>query len=122
MAVHCCQSGAPIELLHRAGFGALFLDLDQLSVADWDIIAERLEQGLVLGAGALPTSQTLTPEQVAARVLRPVRERGIDPALAAQLLITPACGLAGNTQAAALQALRTVSKAAEIITDQLAND
>ena len=55
MSVHCCASGVPIELLHRAGFSVLFLDLDQLSGADWDSIAERLEDGLLLGAGALPT-------------------------------------------------------------------
>ena len=61
----------------------------------------------------------MTPEQVAARVLGPVRERGLDPALAAQLMVTPACGLAGHTSGSALRALRTVSKAAEIVTDQL---
>jgi methionine synthase II (cobalamin-independent) len=121
MAVHCCASGVPIELLHRAGFSVLFLDLDQLSGADWDSIAERVEHGLLLGAGALPTRQTMTPEQVAARVLGPIRERGLDPALAAQLMVTPACGLAGHTQGSALRALRTVSKAAEIVTDQLAD-
>jgi hypothetical protein len=56
---------------------------------------------------------------VAERVLRPVRVLDVDPAVAGQLIITPACGLAGLDPAAALRVLRTVRTAAGIVTEEL---
>ena len=44
---------------------------------------------------------------------------GFDPAYAAQLLLTPACGLAGATRAEAIEALRNLRTAAGIVADQL---
>jgi methionine synthase II (cobalamin-independent) len=117
--VHSCAAGTPIALLQGAGVAGISLDLDRLATADWDAIGGALEQGLWLGTGALPTGSTLSPDQVSERVLRPVRALGLDPAIAGQLIVTPACGLAGVQPAAALQALRTVRTAAGIITKKL---
>lgn len=125
LAVHSCAAGVPIELLHRAGVGALSLDLDRLTTADWDVLGQALESGLGLALGVLPTDRPgealLTVDRVAERTLRPLRALGLDPALLTRrLVLTPACGLAGHRPTGALQGLRTVRTAAGIVTEQLA--
>ena len=126
LAVHSCAAGTPVGLLHRAGVRALALDLVRLGTADWDELGPALEAGLVLALGALPTHQPEVPpldaDRVAERALAPLRALGLDPVLlTAQLVLTPACGLAAYPQAAALQALRAVRTAAGIVTEQLAD-
>lgn len=123
VVVHCCAAGLPMGLLRDAGVHGFYVDLDQLVTADWDAIGLGLEEGMLLGAGALPTTEgaALGADEVAARVLRPVRALGIDPAHASTMVITPACGLAALDQTAAVRALRTLRTAAGIVTDQLAD-
>ena len=63
----------------------------------------------------------LGPDQVARRVLRPLRDLGLEPPVAARIVITPACGLASASRDAAVRALRTLRSAAQIVTEQLAD-
>lgn len=119
VTLHSCAPGVPIPLLHGAGIRGLSLDLDQLTSRDWDALGVAMEDGVWLGAGALPTGSTLSPDQVSDRVLRPLRALGLDPVIAARLVVTPACGLAGVEPTAALRALRTVRTAAGIVSEQL---
>ena len=129
VAVHCCAADPPIELLRLAGVSGVLLDIDQLSGADWDAVGATLEAGPWIGMGALPTDRALLitrpdqlgPDQVARRVLRPLRDLGLEPAAAARMVITPACGLASATRDAAVHALRTLRSAAQIVTEQLAD-
>ena len=131
LAVHCCAADPPIELLRLAGAAGLLVDIDQLSDAGWDAVGATLEAGRWVGMGALPTNRTLGPDQlrpdqlgpdqVARRVLQPVRDLGLEPAAAARMVITPACGLASATRDAAVHALRTLRSAAQIVTEQLAD-
>lgn len=125
VVVHCCAADAPIGLLHRAGVRGVSVDLDLMSTKAWDEIGAGMSEGLWLGLGALPagpapTSPALTADWVARRVLRPLRGLGLDPELAAQLVLTPSCGLASATGAQAVTAMRTLRTAAGIVTDQLA--
>ena len=121
-ALHCCAAAAPIELLWKAGGSIVLVDLAQLTSRDWDVIGPAMEAGLRLGAGALPTDRSVTADDVSRTVLRPLREIGIDPQIAAgQLIITPACGLSGFTRGAAISALRAIRTAAGIVTEQLAD-
>jgi methionine synthase II (cobalamin-independent) len=120
VAVHCCAKGVPIALLDGAGVQGIFVDVDQLARRDWDAIGTVLEKGHWIGMGALPTQRMLTPDQVARRVVGPIRDLGLEPEIAAQLLVTPSCGLAGLSEADALTALRTVRTAAAIVTEHLA--
>ncbi len=119
--VHCCAADPPVALLHGAGVSGVLVDLDQLDRAAWDGVGAGLEQGLQVGLGALPTSSSRTPDEVARRALRAVEDLGLDPDRSGQLLLTPACGLAGVAGADAVRALRTVRTAADILTDQLAS-
>ena len=121
VAVHCCAAGAPVELLRLAGVSGVFLDIDQLSSADWDAVGATLEAGLWIGLGALPTDRTLGPDQVASRVLGPLRDLGLEPPVAARIVITPACGLASASRDGAVRALRTLRSAAQIVIEQLAD-
>ncbi len=84
VAVHCCAAGAPVDLLRAAGVAGVLIDIDRLSSADWDAVAATLEAGQWVGMGALPTDRTahpdqLGPDQVARRVLQPVRDLGLEP-------------------------------------------
>jgi methionine synthase II (cobalamin-independent) len=119
LVVHCCAAGLPITLLHNAGVRGVSVDLDQLSSADWDAIGSAMDDGMWLGAGALPSGSSMSADWVSERVLKPVRGLALEPAVAAHMLLTPACGLAGATQAEAVRALRTIRTAAEIVTEQL---
>ncbi len=122
VVVHCCAVGAPVDLLRRSGVAGVSLDLDQLVTADWDALGTGIEDGLGLWLGALPTDRTVDADEVARRSLAPLRTLGLDPALLSRrLVLTPACGLAGATPAAALRSLRTLRTAAGIVTDQLAD-
>jgi len=118
--VHCCAPGVPIPLLHDAGVALVSLDLDLARTRTWDEIGAGLSQGLWLGAGALPTDRLVSADEVAHKVLDPLRRLGLDPAVAAQLVLTPTCGLAGATRAQAIRALQVLRTAAGIVTEQLA--
>lgn len=120
VVVHCCAASPPVTLLHHAGVNGISLDLEKLVTADWDAIGAAMEQGLWLGAGALPSGAALSAEQVSGRVLAPIRTLSLDPAVSAQMSIMPACGLAGADLEAAVGALRTIRTAAGIVTDRLA--
>lgn len=119
VVAHCCAPNPPITLLHQAGLRGVAVDLDLIDVAHWDEIGQALEQGLWLGAGAYPTGANLTVDQVAARVLNPIRRLQLDPAITSQLVLTPACGLAGVSSSAAVGVLRTLRTAAKIVTESL---
>ena len=121
VAVHCCAANPPIEQLRLAGVAGVFIDIDQLSTADWDAVGATLEAERWIGLGALPTDRALGPDQVARRVLGPLRDLGLEPPVAARSMITPACGLASATRDGAVAALRTLRSAAQIVTEQLAD-
>jgi hypothetical protein len=126
VVVHCCAAGPPVELLWTAGVTGILVDIDQLSGADWDAVGASLEAGVWIGMGALPTDcasgpDPLGPDQVARRVLRPLRDLGLEPPVAARIVITPACGLASASRDGAVRALRTLRSAADIVTEQLAD-
>jgi methionine synthase II (cobalamin-independent) len=120
--VHCCAADPPLALLQTAGVHGVLLDADQLDHSTKEAIGSVLEGGLEVGLGTLPTTLPLrTADQVARRALTVLRDLGVDPTRSGQLLLTPACGLAGATSADAVRALRTVRTAADIVTEQLAS-
>ncbi|MCW2810867.1 MAG: hypothetical protein JWP61_1325 [Friedmanniella sp.] len=124
VVVHCCAAGIPVEVLRRAGVRGFSVDLDQVVSATWDKLGPALEDGLWVGMGALPAvgpGPMLSPEEVARRTLAPLRALGLEPEASARIVLTPSCGLAGATPDQAVRSLRTLVKAAEIVTDQLAD-
>ncbi|WGX98548.1 methionine synthase [Nocardioides sp. L-11A] len=106
--VHSCAPGVPIGLLRGAGARGVMLDLDLLDADGHDAAAEALEAGDTVVAGIVPTTGALPSDRaLIERVLRWLDLLGLDPELVGtSLAVSPTCGLAGATPAAARQALK----------------
>lgn len=119
--VHCCASGVPLELIRTAGAAAVGLDLDL--VTDLDQLGELVDAGLGLIAGAVaatapPAARPPSAADVAARVREIWRRLGFAAqGIAAQVVVAPACGLAGATPEYARAALRACVEAGRRLAD-----
>jgi methionine synthase II (cobalamin-independent) len=122
--VHCCAPGYPFEIINGAGADAVSFDLSLLRHADYDTFAETVEggSGLLIGALAVGVKPPrLTPEGTADTVREVWRKIGLPPAACAeQVVITPACGLAGTSPAQARDALRWCREAGHILPELMA--
>jgi Cobalamin-independent synthase, Catalytic domain len=136
--VHCCAMAVPFGIIAGAGADGAGCDLSQLGRAQRDALAEAAEAGLGIFAGVVPaTGQAAEPgQEVAGAALPPARqaaERVIGlwrrmgwPAarsgpgagassVADQVVLTPACGLAGATPAYARAAMARCREAAQLL-------
>lgn len=97
--VHSCAAGTPLRLLRGAGARGLAVDLERLSAADHDTLAEALEAGETVALGVVPAVDPTTEPtdaQLTESVLRWLDMLGLDPdEVGARLVLTPGCGLAG---------------------------
>ena len=99
VVVHCCAPDVPVELIRSSGAAAVAFDLDL--VDRLDPVGEAVDAGLGLFAGAAPTlpppdGQPPSSAQVADRVRQLWDRLGFPRSrLAEQVVVTPACGLAG---------------------------
>ncbi|MBO3736316.1 methionine synthase [Actinoplanes flavus] len=96
--VHCCAPDVPLPVIRDAGAAGVAFDLSLLT--DLDPLGEAIEAGLGIFAGAAPTRPVAgrRPEskQIADRVRTLWQRLGFPAArLPEQVVITPACGLAG---------------------------
>ncbi|MCW2644856.1 MAG: Methionine synthase vitamin-B12 independent [Pseudonocardiales bacterium] len=112
--VHCCASDVPIALLRAAGADALAVDLALLG-GQYDALGEAVDAGTSLWLGVLPTVDAEFTRDTAREPIRrlwnalgfPVEE------LAAAVVPTPACGLAGATPDYARRVLATLRDVAQ---------
>ncbi len=106
--VHCCAAEYPYPTVAAAGADAVSFDMSLLRRADYDTLAETAEAGLGLLVGA--------PVDTARAVRELWRMMGLPPArCAAQVVITPACGLAAASPGPARNVLRRCREAARIL-------
>jgi hypothetical protein len=111
VVVHCCAPDVPLPVVRDAGAAAVSLDLSL--IGDLDVLGEALEGGIGLFAGAAPTRPPSTgrgpaSKEVAERVRTLWKRLGFPATrLPQQVVVTPACGLAG----APMPYVRTVLKA-----------
>lgn len=127
--LHCCgRVATTFPAILAAGASAVSFDLDQLPVRETDRIAELAEAGLGLLVGALPTASANRlpagpphdPRQTAEAVVAMWRRTGLpDASLAAQVVVTPACGLAGASPAAARAALAHCREAGRVAAEMI---
>jgi methionine synthase II (cobalamin-independent) len=114
--VHTCAARTPLDLLRGAGSQGLSVDEAQLLPGDLDEIAVSLEAGETLALGVVPSLDPGTPPEparVTGRVLGLLEMLGLDPGVVAnQIILTPACGLAGASPAWVRQALAICRTAA----------
>ncbi|MFC0628525.1 methionine synthase vitamin-B12 independent [Kribbella deserti] len=114
--VHCCAANPPIEVFRKAGAEGVAIDLALVNDEGWDRVAEAVEGGLVLYAGALPTSGPIPrPEQPAEALAERWHRLGLTVSRLAEVVITPACGLAGDSPADARTRLETLRRIADIL-------
>lgn len=118
--VHCCASDYPFLLVKDAGADAVSFDLATVGRGNLDALSEVADAGLGLLAGALPTEQDpdrrpRPPKETADAVITMWRRMTLEPRrLAEQVVITPACGLAGLSPQLARTALAHCREAARI--------
>ena len=137
--VHCCRDAVPFGIIAGSGADGVSFDLSLMRRDDWDLLAEVAEAALGLLVGAIPALDPLqragaprsarplsaaeqaeqarpTPEGVARSVADAWRRMGLPPATCApQVVITPACGLAGASPDGARAVLKRVREAARIL-------
>jgi methionine synthase II (cobalamin-independent) len=121
--VHCCAPGYPFEIITGAGADAVSFDLSLLKHSDYDKLAETVEGGSGLLIGALDDGERTrpTPEGTANAVREVWQRIGLSPATCAeQVVITPACGLAGVSPDQARDALLWCREAARILPELMA--
>ena len=125
--LHSCAADPPVEMLVKTGAGAISLDVAQLRTASWEQIAVAVEGGTQFWAGAIATSDAVLagtmprPDSVADTVWTPWRTLGLDAASAGAVVITPACGLAGASPAAARSVLKLAKAAAAVLAERAAD-
>ncbi|MGH3647090.1 MAG: methionine synthase [Micromonosporaceae bacterium] len=122
VVVHCCAREVPVALLRSGGAAAVSLDLELLELDDpkaIDPLGEALDAGFGLFAGAVPTAPPVpTAADVADRVRTLWRRFGFAPEkLPEQVVVTPACGLAGATPTHARDVTTVCREAAHRLTD-----
>jgi methionine synthase II (cobalamin-independent) len=120
---HCCAPDVPLRLFRDSGATAVSLDLslvNDTNVPTLDAIGELIDAGLGFFAGAVPSTGTRTPTsaQVADKVTGLWRRLGFSTdQLAAQVVVTPTCGLAGATIEYARAALAVCVEAGKRLTE-----
>jgi methionine synthase II (cobalamin-independent) len=135
-AVHCCGHDIPFGIIMSAGADGISFDPGQLRKQDFDGFAEAAEAGLGMLIGALPTTGPPDSGQTGrsgrdererpkpadtARVVRDLwRKMDLPSAQCApQVVITPACGLAGASPTQARDALRWCREAAQVLPEMM---
>ena len=143
--VHCCGMSAPLGIIRGAGADGAGIDLAVLRRGEEEVLAEAVEAGLGIFAGAVPTTPPAAPagsprangpapgtnsSQRNASGAYPTAQRIVElwrrmgwPAgrqpgatgIAAQVVITPACGLAGAPPDYARTALDRCREAARML-------
>jgi methionine synthase II (cobalamin-independent) len=108
--IHCCAADVPIGLLRSAGADAIAVDAGLLDPSDHDALGEAVEAGTSLWLGVLPaTGSSASLDTARDRLTGLWRELGFPrETLAASIVPTPACGLAGASPEYARRALRVL--------------
>ena len=121
--VHCCATTVPFGIIQKAGSDGIAFDLSQLRRGEEDQVAEAAEAGLGLLAGAIRAvgEEPGGARETAERVIRLWQRIGLPLAtLAEQAVITPACGLAGESPAQARAVLTRCREAAAMLPELIA--
>ena len=115
--VHSCAPEIPLSCIKKAGATAASFDLGQLRRADEEAFGEAVESGVGMFIGAVPTAPGRADGRAVARSVIDLWLRIGLPAgaLTKQVVLTPACGLAGASPSYARTALELCQAAARLI-------
>ncbi|NYF97273.1 methionine synthase [Janibacter cremeus] len=115
--LHCCSGEVPVTLLRESGADGISLDTSRVDGPRWEQLAEAVEAGTTLWAGAVPTSGESDWRAARDRLVGDWHRIGLPDAALGDLVITPACGLAGAPPSSAVSVLRTTGDLATALTD-----
>lgn len=121
--VHCCSGDVPVTLLRETGADGISLDTSLVDGPRWEQLAEAVEAGVTLWAGAVPTSGGTDWRTARDRLVAAWHRIGLPDAALGDLVVTPACGLAGGPpfehvdRPSAVAALRTARDLAAALSD-----
>lgn len=116
--VHCCARSVPFDMLRRGGVRGVSVDASLLRRRDQETLGELVEAGAMLLLGVVPGRDVRLPDVgvIAKPAVELWRRLGFPPdKLAGQVVLTPACGLAGASPAYAKAALAACRKAAQVL-------
>jgi methionine synthase II (cobalamin-independent) len=124
--VHVCAPGIPFGCITSSGADAVSFDLSQLARAAQDDFGQAAESGIGMFVGAVPAVPAAVgpgearseqaERETGERVIRLWQRIGLPPArLTEQVVVTPACGLAGASAARARAVLAQCQAAARLI-------
>ncbi|HWG00560.1 MAG TPA: methionine synthase, partial [Trebonia sp.] len=121
--VHCCGHDVPFGIIMGAGAAGVSFDMSQLRIADLDKLAETAEAGAGLLAGVpfdLAERSPLTPDAYARSIAELWRKLTLPAGRCPeQVVVTPACGLAGASPARARAVLGACRDAGRILADMM---
>lgn len=115
--VHCCAPDVPIVLLRRTG-ADLAVDTSLLGPRGWEGVAVGVEDGMTLYAGCVTSGSR--PQAAADAVVDRWRDLGLPAARLSDLVVTPACGLAGLTPVQARDVQRVCIDSARELAERAA--
>ncbi|HEY7723349.1 MAG TPA: methionine synthase [Pedococcus sp.] len=116
--VHCCHPGIPLPLLRDTGAGAVALDTTALTPARWESVAATVEAGTALYAGCLPTDGTGTTGSAWRQLVEAWQRTGLPLSALADIVVSPACGLAGLTPSGATSVQRSAVEVARELSER----
>ena len=116
--VHCCATDAPLPLLRSTGAGALAIDTTALTPARWESVAATVEAGTGLYAGCLSTDGSGTTEGAWRQIVQAWQRTGLPLSALADIVVSPACGLAGLTPAGARDVQRSAVEVARELSER----
>jgi hypothetical protein len=118
--VHCCAPDVPYAVLRRAGAAGISVDLALVPERAYDAVGETVEAGVGLFLGVVPGVDAALPDLKATgdSVRTLWRRLGFPPArLAEQVVLTPACGMAGASPRYVRTALARCREAARMLSE-----
>ncbi|QLY30051.1 methionine synthase [Nocardia huaxiensis] len=120
--VHTCADRPALGFLRKSAAAAIGFDLAAIGTADLDSVGELLDAGKYLALGLVPAeppSKPITWRDIAEPGVRLMDRLGFRRRLLAdQILVTPACGLAGAPLSWARKALGLAAETARTYADE----
>ncbi|MFC4126404.1 methionine synthase [Nocardia rhizosphaerae] len=120
--VHTCAARPALATLGRTAAAGIAFDASTVTAADFDALGEIVDRGTKVALGLTPTTAPATPptwRALAEPGVRLIDRLGFPRrVLAEQVLVTPACGLAGAPLSWARRALALAVEAARAIAEE----
>ena len=120
--LHSCAAELPWKALRRGTISAVSLDVDTLRADDLDGLGEFVDSGRSVVLGLVPAVAPARPpsaEELAAAAVAVTDRLGFARAvLRDRIGISPACGLAGATEAWARSAIGLAQRVAEVMASE----